>query len=226
MNDHEPLRLPPERDLPASDAMLQRILADADRRRSRGGWPVVAAAAGVLTLALGGGVAWWLHQPRTQGPVPGASPSTSASWSASGQPLPARTLTPSSSTSASTGEQRFTGAGTATFTHFTVTVGAAPSQTVDGRWGRKVTVCVRALGPSPLPGNRTTVSWAPWSLTQGGVAGAAVPTHGYGPAYPIESHLAVGQCVTGMLTFHGAPAATAVLSYVNEYQESASWQLP
>lgn len=108
----------------------------------------------------------------------------------------------------------------AAFKHFKVTV----RQVEQAPPGVRVLaeVCVRRLPPDPQ-GNRTRISWDPWSISTGSktvdAGRSSAPLPG---AFPADRTYRVGQCAAGWIPF---PAKTRPLkiSYANGLGDRAVW---
>lgn len=237
--------LPRQRALPEPDRMLETILADEPRPRR---WlPMVAAT--TLAVALAAGATAWWYDSREPDPsagylgspspaTPTASPArpttSSAGTNGTGSTGTGRSSTGAPTSAAASpsrwvdanGTAHFVDAGTATFTHFSVTVEPGAPTPVAGQWARRVRVCVRELGPAPVDG-RTRISWDPWTLEQDGVrAQKVVDDSRQRPSYPLEKWFAPQECATGVITFTGEATQDATLTYRNaDYGETAVWQI-
>lgn len=108
----------------------------------------------------------------------------------------------------------------AAFQHFKVTV----RQVKQAPPGVRVLaeVCVKRLPPDPQ-GNRTRISWDPWSVSTGSkTVDARRSSAGLRGAFPADRTYRVGQCAGGWISF---PAKTRPLkiSYENGVGDRAVW---
>jgi hypothetical protein len=109
----------------------------------------------------------------------------------------------------------------ATFEHFKVTVQdiryKSHSQALV-----KARVCVRSLPPDPQ-GNRTRISWDPWSVTAGPRA-AKAGYRGDAPArlFPSARTYRVGQCASGWIPFR-LRGQLDTIRYANFVGDRAIW---
>lgn len=112
------------------------------------------------------------------------------------------------------------GGSSVAFKHFKVTV----RQMEQAPPGVRVLaeVCVRRLPPDPQ-GNRTRISWDPWSIVTGSkTVDAGLSSTSLPGAFPADRTYRVGQCAAGWIPF---PAKTRPLkiSYVNGVGDRAVW---
>lgn len=111
------------------------------------------------------------------------------------------------------------GGGIATFEHFKVTVRQVRRES-DVRVLAEV--CVRSLPPDPQ-GNRTRISWDPWSVWTGSknvdAGRSATPLKG---GFPAERLYRVGQCASGWIPFP-TTATPARINYNNGVGDVAVW---
>jgi actin-like ATPase involved in cell morphogenesis len=209
--------------------------------RSRSGglvWVALAVVLAAVVLGVGAGV--FIALSDDNGVVAGppivsatpASPPVSPSISTPTFPIPTSsttltsrpTATPSATGSASVSRSpdpssTTQGGGTATFEHFKVTV-----QQV--RRGSDVQVlaevCVRSLPPNPQ-GDRTRISWDPWSVWTGSRSVDAgrsnVPLKG---AFPIDRTYRVGECGSGWIPFPTTMRPLRI-DYRNGIGDAAVW---
>ena len=88
-------------------------------------------------------------------------------------------------------------------------------------------VCVRKLPPDPQ-GDRTRISWDPWTVEQGGKTYGARLFDGSHPPmnmFPSQGTYRVGECAKGLITFADAAAGTvSLVRYNNSLGEKASWR--
>ena len=115
-----------------------------------------------------------------------------------------------------------------TFTHFTVEVRDARLTEAHGLLVR-VRVCVRRLPPDP-PGDRTRISWDPWSVTMTSGApqrprlfDASHPPDGL---FPADRTYRVGQCARGWIPFAGVSRVEQVkaVDYRNGVGDRTTWK--
>ena len=111
------------------------------------------------------------------------------------------------------------------FTYFTVRLTRVDR---DDYWfGAKAKVCVRKLPPGSH-GGKTTVSWAPWSLsTDHGTIPLAIAQEGVSPwatIFPESKRLRKGQCASGWLPFAAASDVhVSKINYKNSLGNKISW---
>ncbi len=108
---------------------------------------------------------------------------------------------------------------TATFEHFTVTV-----REVTREGGARVhaEVCVRSLPPDPQ-GDRTRISWDPWSVSNGSKSVDAAGSPGTSTGvFPIENTYRVGQCASGWIPFPTTMKPIQI-TYKNGIGDVAVW---
>ena len=107
----------------------------------------------------------------------------------------------------------------ATFTHFRVLLRQVRS---DDDVKILVQVCVRTLSPDPQ-GNRTRISWDPWSVSTGSTsidAGrSSAPLTG---SLPPSATYRVGQCAAGWIPFPTRAWPTRI-TYKNGVGDVATW---
>jgi hypothetical protein len=122
-------------------------------------------------------------------------------------------------TSHSRGSASATQGGTATFKHFKVTLRRVRRE-ADVQVLAKV--CVRSLPPDPQ-GNRTRISWDPWSIRAGSknvdAARSAASLEG---AFPAEGIYKVGECASGWIPFPTRAWPTRII-YKNGVGDVAVW---
>lgn len=151
----------------------------------------------------------------------GAETATTATRPAATQPT-ASTAAPSASTTASPSQSPVGKQGSsATFEHFKVTVDGI-SYTSESRALVHAKVCVRSLPPNPQ-GDRTRISWDPWSVTAGTEA-AKAGNRGESPAgmFPSDRTYKVGQCASGVLPFV-VEGEVDTVRYANGVGDKAIW---
>src|SRR5215210_4070016 len=107
----------------------------------------------------------------------------------------------------------------ATFKHFKVTVRRV-RRTADVQLLAEV--CVRSLPPDPQ-GNRTRISWDPWSIQGGSQTVKADPSRSvFKGAFPPDNTYRVGECASGWIPFFTREAVTKV-KYANGLGDVAVW---
>jgi len=161
---------------------------------------------------------------------PGAAPAVTVTATVTASPAettPGHQLnTPTAETTASAPPPRARRAppekvgSSAAFKHFKVTV----RQVEQAPPGVRILaeVCVRRLPPDPQ-GNRTRISWDPWSISTGSksvdAGRSSAPLPG---AFPADRTYRVGQCAAGWIPF---PAKTRPLkiTYANGVGDRAVW---
>jgi hypothetical protein len=147
--------------------------------------------------------------------APLATPSQTATGSVQGPE------TPSGSRPAKKPEPTRSASGSsATFKHFTVTVSRI------ARNGSTVSVlakvCVRKLPPDPQ-GNRTRISWDPWSIrTSSGALHTKLSDSSRYPLYPSDKRYRVGECASGWIPFLTSSVVLKV-RYANGVGNVAVW---
>jgi hypothetical protein len=109
--------------------------------------------------------------------------------------------------------------GSATFKHFKVTLRRVRRE-ADVQVLAEV--CVRSLPPDPQ-GNRTRISWDPWSVRAGSknVDAARSATHLEG-GFPAEGTYKVGECASGWIPFPTRAWPTRII-YKNGVGDVAVW---
>lgn len=107
------------------------------------------------------------------------------------------------------------------FQHFKVAVSQI-EQRSDAQVLVRVQVCVRSLPPDPQ-GNRTRISWDPWSVRAGqkSVKAELVGAKPKG-LFPQSATYAVGDCASGTIPFP-AEDHIAEISYKNGIGDTAVW---
>jgi len=108
----------------------------------------------------------------------------------------------------------------ASFEHFTVSVTQVSRNSSHVRLQAKV--CVKSLPPNPQ-GNRTRISWDPWSILAG--SRTIEPDFGAGPfedGFPADATYRVGQCASGWIPFATDRTATQIV-YANGVGDRAVW---
>jgi hypothetical protein len=109
--------------------------------------------------------------------------------------------------------------GSATFTHFKVSLRQVRR---DADVEVVVEVCVRSLPPDPQ-GNRTRISWDPWSISTGSksvdAAQSSAPLRG---GFPADATYRVGECASGWIPFP-TRAWPARIIYKNGVGDVAVW---
>lgn len=181
----------------------------------------VAPAAPVTVLLVSGLVACSSTTTGTSQPTETAT--VTASTSATTGPTVTVTATPtpdSPVTSKSPSVQESRG-GSATFEHFKVTVSDVDYESASEPLVR-AEVCVRSLPPNPQ-GNRTRISWDPWSVTAGTRASQAgyrgdTPEH----MFPSDATYAVGECASGWIPFP-IQGDLDIIRYANGVGDRAVW---
>jgi hypothetical protein len=107
----------------------------------------------------------------------------------------------------------------ATFKHFKVTIRRVRRE-ADVQV--EAEVCVRSLPPDPQ-GNRTRISWDPWSIRTGSknvdAARSAAPLKG---GFPAEETYRVGECASGWIPFPTKAWPTRII-YKNGVGDIAVW---
>ena len=148
-----------------------------------------------------------------------ASPPEPTSGHRLSTPAPRATVsTPPSNTRRPSAKQS---GSSAAFKHFRVTV----RQVEQARPGVRVLaeVCVRRLPPDPQ-GNRTRISWDPWSVSTGSkTVDASRPSSArQSGEFPADRTYRIGQCAAGWIPF---PAGTRPLKirYENGVGDQAVW---
>jgi hypothetical protein len=157
--------------------------------------------------------------------TPTATPTPAQTATVTATPLVTVTATPTSSspsqpTAKGTAVAQSRGS-TAAFEHFRVTV-----ERIDYRGGSqalvRAKVCVRSLPPDPQ-GNRTRISWDPWSTTAGtraaepGYQGGAPPQ-----MFPSDRTYSVGECADGWIPFR-VDGDLDIIRYANGVGDKAVW---
>jgi hypothetical protein len=83
-------------------------------------------------------------------------------------------------------------------------------------------VCVRSLPPDPQ-GDRTRISWDPWSVRADSRMIDADPTHStFKGAFPPDDTYRVGQCASGWIPFLARGTVTKI-KYANGVGDVAVW---
>jgi hypothetical protein len=83
-------------------------------------------------------------------------------------------------------------------------------------------VCVESLPPDPQ-GNRTRISWDPWSVRAGSRTVDADPSNSvFEDAFPPDKTYRVGQCASGWIPFFTRANVTRV-NYANGVGDIAVW---
>lgn len=116
---------------------------------------------------------------------------------------------------------------TATFPHFSVTVGDVVNDPAQGRLVYTV-VCVRSL-PAGSTGGGTRISWDPWTMTTtSGTVHPGVYDASHLPAqmFPRSATYRVGDCAGGWLPYATASGATTTITYANSLGDRAVWTVP
>lgn len=111
------------------------------------------------------------------------------------------------------------GGGTASFQHFDVTVQQVRH---GGDVQVRAEICVRSLPPDPQ-GNRTRISWDPWSVWTGSKSVAAARSGvALKGGLPVERIYRVGECASGWIPF---PTTTKPvrINYKNGVGDIAVW---
>jgi hypothetical protein len=109
----------------------------------------------------------------------------------------------------------------AKFQHFTVTVSEIERET-SSEVRVLAKVCVRSLPPDPQ-GDRTRISWDPWSIRAGSRTLSADPSHSaFRGALPPDKTYRVGQCASGWIPFFTRADATSI-KYANGVGDVAVW---
>lgn len=109
----------------------------------------------------------------------------------------------------------------AVFRHFKVAVSQLERRS-DAQVVVRAQVCVRSLPPDPQ-GNRTRISWDPWSVRVGGetidaeLVGAKPQT-----IFPRDATYAVGECASGWIPFR-AEGDIGEITYANGTGDVAVW---
>jgi hypothetical protein len=165
---------------------------------------VVATAVGVADRKYGGAP---LQQ--SEGTSQPTAPNTAS----------AKQTATAQKTSHSSGSASATQGGTATFKHFKVTLRRVRRE-ADVQVLAKV--CVRSLPPDPQ-GNRTRISWDPWSVRAGSknvdAARSAAALKG---GFPAEGTYKVGECASGWIPFPTRAWPTRII-YKNGVGDVAVW---
>jgi hypothetical protein len=107
----------------------------------------------------------------------------------------------------------------ATFTHFTVSLRQVRR---DADVEVLVVVCVRSLPPDPQ-GNRTRISWDPWSISTGSTSvDARKSTAPLTGGFPAAATYRVGECASGWIPFPTRTWPTRII-YKNGVGDVAVW---
>jgi hypothetical protein len=107
----------------------------------------------------------------------------------------------------------------ATFTHFTVSLRQVRR---DADVEVMVVVCVRSLPPDPQ-GNRTRISWDPWSISTGSTSvDAGKSTGPLTGGLPAAATYRVGECASGWIPFPTPTWPTRII-YKNGVGDVAVW---
>jgi hypothetical protein len=120
----------------------------------------------------------------------------------------------SPSPAASPAPKKAANGSSATFRHFRVTVARLTQTKSQAKLLAKV--CVRSLPPDPQ-GDRTRISWDPWSIRAGGKT--VKPTSG---TFPREATYRKGQCASGSMIFKTSQKV-AKIKYANFVGNKAVW---
>lgn len=235
--------LPPERQLPNREQMLDEILigdaAPSNGRRNR--WIGIAAAAavaitattvGVSTLGRGpevganppvGPTSLQPATPPAPGPTQGAKPSPTP---------PSAAPTPSTSTTSTPRAlpkpQNLGPGDSAEFEYFSITIGQT-----DRKSGVGVAVWVETCileTPPGYPAHAVPIGWYPWSAesTDGPVAvgeGHEMMNH-WTPGYGANGTYKTGSCAAGWLPFRVSDGRELTkINYANDYGDKATWTL-
>jgi hypothetical protein len=148
-------------------------------------------------------------------------PSKSAS-SASGVPTPAATAKSETDKPKPSTERRVKPHGSsAKFKHFKVTVREVKKET-SSEVRVLAEVCVRRLPPDPQ-GNRTRISWDPWSVRAGSQTVDADPSRSvFKGTFPPDKTYRVTECASGWIPFFVRATVTEV-KYANGVGDIAVW---
>lgn len=212
------MRLPDERPLPRADQMLADIIATPGDAGSplRPRW-LVAVAAGVLGIALGGGGMFWFLS--TTGSHPGPAGQVTAT------PSPGTVPTATTGPTAAPGPATLQVGQTATFDHFEVTVENFHQDGDTFSYGLRT--CVRAVPPAPASQDgRVAVGLGPWTARTTGwrtVVESSLVTDK--TDYPVSDTFTPGQCAEGTVTATVRDPNTDVvaLEYENSVGDRAVW---
>ena len=178
-------------------------------------------ASGVALICLGGLVGCTYEDPAAAPAVTATAPVTDKpagpAESRAGSEMDTPTA-PATASSTPRGRPAQTGS-SVVFKNFKVTV----RQVQRGPQGVRVLadVCVRRLPPDPQ-GNRTRISWDPWSVTTGsGTVDAAGSSRSPG-VFPAEGTYRVGECASGWIPFP-TEARPLKINYANGVGDAAVW---
>jgi hypothetical protein len=109
----------------------------------------------------------------------------------------------------------------AKFTHFVVTIDDLQRKN-SSEVRLLAKVCVRSLPPDPQ-GDRTRISWDPWSVRAAGTTIKADPAHSeFKGAFPPDHTYRVGQCAKGWVPFL-ARGEVSKIKYANGVGDVAVW---
>jgi hypothetical protein len=108
----------------------------------------------------------------------------------------------------------------ANFNHFKVTVSRIAQNGSQVRL--LVKVCVKSLPPNPQ-GNRTRISWDPWSIRAGShTIKPKSPSQHLGDEFPHDATYKIGQCAKGWIPFVTNRGVTRI-KYANGVGDTAVW---
>lgn len=151
----------------------------------------------------------------------GSDQLSSQSATSSAAPTPVTAGSETATPKASTGPTAKRRGRSAKFKHFTVTVREVKKET-SSEARVLAEVCVRSLPPHPQ-GNRTRISWDPWSVRAGSRTVDSDPSNSvFEGAFPPDKTYRVGQCASGWIPFFTRANVTRV-RYANGVGDIAVW---